>query len=282
VAADLSGYKVSNGETSSSSKFDSLVQTIEDALNALGDTSKTAWGAGQILALSQLSQSGAVSGHIPVWNGSAWAATNPNLSSLAQSGASVGQVPAWSGSAWVASATAGGPTVYVKTTEKDVVNTTVATDLFNNEITVAANKLSTTGAIKIWAGGDYLNSTGTPRNLTLNLNLGGTAIWTATIDSTNTWGAGSRAAWKFEAVVQALSSTSSQRSAGEFRAGPTTFPASVGTGGLDNTGGIWGPFLSIASSVDMTSAQALTLKATHGLANAGISVRCEFVRVEVT
>jgi hypothetical protein len=69
VSADFSTYKVASAETSDATKFDAFVQAVQDALNAIGDTTKMNWSSGQIIALSQMSQSGASSARCPPGTG---------------------------------------------------------------------------------------------------------------------------------------------------------------------------------------------------------------------
>lgn len=73
MPADLSGSLLSTGEGSSTSKQNTLIQAIQDALNNIGDTSKMAFAAGAIFTLSQIKQSGATSGQVPMWSGTQWA-----------------------------------------------------------------------------------------------------------------------------------------------------------------------------------------------------------------
>src|SRR5215471_12251933 len=112
MASDLAAYKVGANEQSSSTKFDGLVQRLQDTLNAIGDLSFMGWAAGQLLDLGQLKQSGASAGMVPQWNGSAW-------------------VPV-----------AGEQVFLNKYSETDVKNTSSATDLFGGSITIPANALA--------------------------------------------------------------------------------------------------------------------------------------------
>lgn len=76
MSADYSSYKVSSGEVGSSSKFDNLVQAVQDSMNAVGDTSKMAWAAGAIIdPATQIKQNGATNGQALAWNGSGWVPT---------------------------------------------------------------------------------------------------------------------------------------------------------------------------------------------------------------
>jgi hypothetical protein len=73
LAANLSAYKLAASELSSSTKFDNLVQALQDALNGIGDTTKMAFAAGAIFDPTKLKQAGATSGQVLIWGGTAWA-----------------------------------------------------------------------------------------------------------------------------------------------------------------------------------------------------------------
>src|SRR5262245_5700941 len=63
------------------------------------------------------------------------------------------------------------PTVYAvtyqKTTTTDVVNTAAKTDLFAAAFTIAGNAMSSTGICEVYAGGDYLNNSGSNKTFVL-------------------------------------------------------------------------------------------------------------------
>lgn len=72
MSSDLSSYKVAAGETPiSSSKFNNLVQKLQDSLNGLGG-GLTAWASGKNVPLTQLAQGGASTGQALLWNGTDW------------------------------------------------------------------------------------------------------------------------------------------------------------------------------------------------------------------
>lgn len=172
---------------------------------------------------------------------------------------------------------------YVKTAQTDVVNTVAATDLFGGAFTIEPGKLSADGSIKVYASGDYLNDSGSSRTIRLQLALGATTIWDATSDPIADPGAATRRAWWFELVIQAMASTSAQQSGGEFFIGDATTAAAVGTGQITaaNLNQI-APYKAIASALNMSGSQPLTLKVTHAFAATTISMRCAMARVEVT
>lgn len=73
----------------------------------------------------------------------------------------------------------GGTTItsYRKTTQKSVTGTLVETDLFNGEITVAANAIGTTGHLFGRAYGDAINNVATENLPRIKLKLGATTIF---------------------------------------------------------------------------------------------------------
>jgi len=70
MASDLSSYKVTAGATSSDTTQNNMIQAIQNALNAIGDTTQMAFAAGLILDGTQIKQNGAIAGQGLVWNGS--------------------------------------------------------------------------------------------------------------------------------------------------------------------------------------------------------------------
>jgi hypothetical protein len=175
---------------------------------------------------------------------------------------------------------------YVKASTTDVVNTITATDLFGAAFTVAGGLLPTNGAIKIFAGGDYLNSTGSTTKMRLRFQLGATTLWEQGATSDSIESAAYRRAWWFQAVVQAMGSTAAQQGSGLFMLGRDTPAAAIGVGfitsSVSGSGSFFSaPFLTAATSVNMASAQTLSLMLTHSTANASLSMRCQYARVEV-
>ena len=77
MALNLSAFKVALNELSSSTKFDSLVQAIQDAANNIGDAAYGAFIAGKIFDPTKIKQAGATAGQVIRWNGSIWTPSDP-------------------------------------------------------------------------------------------------------------------------------------------------------------------------------------------------------------
>jgi hypothetical protein len=165
---------------------------------------------------------------------------------------------------------------YVKATEKDIVNSTSAVDLLNDEVTIAGGSVGATGAIRVVMVGDYLNNSGSGATLTLEIILGATSLWKSTSSSVSS--SATRHILGFDFVIHARNATNSQ-----FMMGTGTFGGLAATTGLGPIAGI-SPFAIASagfSAVDMTADQTLVVKATHSVANALISARCEAADVLV-
>lgn len=67
MSLNLSSFKVALDELSSSTKFDALVQAIQDAANNLGDPAYGAFAPGKIFDLSKIKQGGATPGQVLAW-----------------------------------------------------------------------------------------------------------------------------------------------------------------------------------------------------------------------
>src|SRR5437016_8882562 len=63
----------------------------------------------------------------------------------------------------------------IASTEIDVVNTAVETALLS--VTVTGGSMGVHGALRVVLTGDYLNNTGTARQLSMAIKLGATTIW---------------------------------------------------------------------------------------------------------
>jgi hypothetical protein len=174
------------------------------------------------------------------------------------------------------------PTSYVKTTTTDVVSTAAKTDLLGGAFTIPANQMGASGCAKLVAGGDALiNVASSP--IILEMKLGATTLWQS-IASDQLTASAVRHAWHLTAVIQAMGSTSAQMASGLFVLGPAVAPT-VGVGSVNDpyttSRALLTPFLAAASAVAMTSAQALTFSVTHASANAALSMRCLYARLEV-
>lgn len=255
MTVNLSAYKVALDELSSSTKFDALVQAVENGFNNLGDATYGAFAPGLIFDPAKLKQNAAGVGQALVWNGTAWAP-----------------------------ATIAGPVAYKKITQKDVVNTAAKTDLLNAEITIGAGVMSSTGRLEFRAVGDYLNNSGANQTFTLELKLGAQVLWDS--GASDSWAASAnRHSWMVHVWLQAKAATNAQSGGGMFYLGDRA-TATTGQGhvsdlavGANRHGMAAIDFVN--ATVDMTAAQALTFSVTHSAANASLSMRLDEARVEV-
>jgi len=176
----------------------------------------------------------------------------------------------------------GAGTTYSKVTTKTVTNTTGLTDLLNGEIIIGAAKMTSTGSIKLRAGGTLFQnvSAGVGRQLRLQLALGATVIWDATSGGSVVLQDSGTSGWHFEAVI--IGTGTGQRTTGFFildRMDGNS--ASVGNGGLNTTPGLLAGFHGIGSAVDMTVAETLTLSVALGTASANYTMTLNEALVEV-
>jgi hypothetical protein len=176
------------------------------------------------------------------------------------------------------------PIPYVKTTTTDVVSTTSFADLFGGAFTLPINSLSATGCIRIWAGGDFLNNSGSVRGFSLQLSYAGVVFWQAAVDGQGV--STTRKGWHFEAALQALGGSSVYGS-GSFFLSQLTGPFVVGLGSLSfPANGInrmaFGSFATITNAAIQSAVQPLLLNAAPVFTHPSLSVRCLYARVEVT
>jgi hypothetical protein len=182
----------------------------------------------------------------------------------------------------------GTPGLYRKTTAKQVVSSTVETDLLNGEITIGAGVLGTVNALRLTASGDWINNTGanqiTPR---FKLKLGATTLLDTAVIATNWSSNAARMGWKVEATIQNLGATNSQWAqlvmdmSGFFTgAGAATFTTGEGINQIitANLAKILG---ANAGTVDTTAAQALAFTVTLPVSNAACDVTLKQAIVEI-
>lgn len=77
MPASFSTRKVAKGDGNASAKFNNLVQDVQNALNALGDTTKTAFTTATYIDPAKIQQTGAASGDWLAWSGTAWDNATP-------------------------------------------------------------------------------------------------------------------------------------------------------------------------------------------------------------
>ena len=255
MSADLSIYKVSKNETTSSTKFDSLVDALQDALNSVGDTSKTAFAGGLIFDPAKIMQNGANSGDVLTWNGTQYAPAAP---------------PA-------------GPVVYRKTTAQDVTNTTTETDLLNGEITLAAGALDSNKIMRATLVGDLLFNRNASDLARIRVKLGGSTVYDS--GATGGWQTGlsaSRLPWRMDLWVQELGSTSSQMFSGTLAVGTMPATPSTGLGILYSTAGVYEFSSNGPTAVNATVTLALQVTVQWSFASTNNSFRLQSGFVEVT
>lgn len=201
--------------------------------------------------------------------------TAVNAIITALTGGVSGQMFQAAGSTSVGWVYAGG--MYRKATVKDVVSTAAETDLLNGEITIGANVMGTTGAVRVTMLCDYLNNTGGNRNLTLKVKLGGTTLfgdaWTALSTSVT------RRAFHIQFTIANQNSAAIQFLAGTVGASSATAGSVAGLGHLND--GVQGSSFSGSATEDTTTSKALTVTATHSASDAALSVRLQHATVEV-
>lgn len=264
---DLSAYLVANGETPPDPvKFDNMIAAIQASLNAIGDPTKTTWAPGQILALSQLQQSGALTKQVPVWNGANW-------------------VPASMAALTVRTAF-----------NVDVNNTTTETDLLSGTtgsgyLKIPGNSLVALGGIRLILVGDYLNNTGSNRTIRLKIRIGSavgspsfttfSTLWDSGV-SDNIGSSPNRRSWEMALDLQALNATNSQNIGGEFQLSSQTAPT-VGLGPLaaPSSAALMGSITGAATSVDYTVDTGIVVSVIHSFVSASLSMRLLEARIEV-
>ena len=121
--------------------------------------------------------------------------------------------------------------------------------------------LSSTGRIRVRAGGDYLNNTGADRKLQLQFKLGGQTFWDDTSDDIST--DANHAAWHLEMMIQALGAGAQQAVGLYMMSSNSTVTAGTGPIRSAPALGACAVFLGAATTCDMTVPQPLVLNAKH-------------------
>lgn len=164
-----------------------------------------------------------------------------------------------------------------KVTQKDVNNTTTATDLLNGEFTIPANALSATSRAYLVAAGDFLNNSGSTRNEIVTLILGGNTVW-----QSNAFGvsaSANRRGWRLTAELIPISS-SVVKCSGTFTLSPAAVAGS-GIGGVDQgNAGYSGTFEQNNAAANLTTALALAFTIQHATASGQLQMRLEHARME--
>ena len=245
---DLSADIQTNGQVTDPVKVTSAFTTIQAAMNGLENVNFVGGAAIEVTKL-------ALGGGTNTWLRADGAWTSP-----------------------------GANTVYSgRNATVEVVNTTQGVDLFAGTMSIAAKALGANGTMELVAGGSYLNNTGSSHQLIMEFALGTTTVWKATSPA---YSAGSdQRSWVLFVVLQALGTTANQRTSGLLTVGDNT-AATTGMGVLRGAGGsataTGGPWLGIATTRPMTSAQDVILRASHDQANGSLSIKCEYAWMTIT
>jgi hypothetical protein len=153
-------------------------------------------------------------------------------------------------------------------------------------LTIPAGKLTTQGAIKLWAGGTYLHGGGTSWQVAMQLGLGGLVVWNSGAQTINVTATGNRRAWWFRAVLQAYGTLSNTHAGGYFG---VAWPAAAVAGGhlsdmgtVSSTNKISNAFYGAGVAADMTLAQPLGLAVQVAGGTGTATMTLDYARVEVS
>jgi hypothetical protein len=177
------------------------------------------------------------------------------------------------------------PLVYRKTSEKDVVNTVVETDLLNGEITVGAGVLGTTKTLRARLGGDFLNNTGSAQPPTITIKLGGTTLWKGTIGSgaaVQPSSSATRRAWSLNFDITNIAAANVQWMSGILSMSEAAAPT-TGLGIAGNVGvALTTPISTNGTvAVDTSAAVALVVTVIHNGTSTNLSMRLKQALIEV-
>lgn len=166
----------------------------------------------------------------------------------------VGGLPAW------AAAPAAGLTVLNRSlTTVSVVNTITETTVYS--FTIPANTLGADGGLYFYLAGTYLNNSGAARNLTVNIKLGATTVFSDTYSSI----AASASQRLFNLVLLGLNATASSQKWGPGHA----YVGSAGDTGFAGASIL--AQLAYATSAVNTAVNALfAVTVTHSAASASL------------
>lgn len=173
-------------------------------------------------------------------------------------------------------ASSGGTTIYRKTTEKVITNTTTETDLLNDEITIGANEMGANGWIDLHLAGTHENQSGASRTCRMRLKFGATTIWDSGATGTIRAVAVTDNGWEARIRIYNVNATNSQIAMGRVELGICAANATTGTGAFNDTqNGICGyaAELSGTAAEDTTASKTLKLTAQYDAASANTTIR---------
>jgi hypothetical protein len=148
------------------------------------------------------------------------------------------------------------------TSDVDVVNTVSETTIYSK--TIGANHLSTDRRLRLELTADYLNDSGSARNLTVRLKLGGTTITTVSVNGISASATRYAASMFFR--IQAKGATNSQII-------DVSYPNFSSNALL--------VALPVTSAIDTSVAQTLAVTVEHSAAHTSLSFRKRSVALEL-
>lgn len=152
----------------------------------------------------------------------------------------------------------------------NIASTAAETTLYT--FSIPANTLGANGSLVLELGGDYQNTSGSNRDLTLRVKFGGTTLFSDIRSGLTSTAA--LAAWKLTLTLQNLNATNAQHLNGRWslsgRAAATT-----GLGDIDAADTFAGTIASEGTdpTIDTTSAQTLEVSVQHSASSAAVAIR---------
>jgi hypothetical protein len=146
-----------------------------------------------------------------------------------------------------------------------VVNTATETDVLNE--TIPASTLGTTGGMRVTLLGDYLNNSGSAKDITVKFYFGGTVFHTVAFTALGS--TSFRRPMSFEYSLANLGTTGSQM-------GFCNFPQLTG----DPTLSTWLQTYADSGSIDTTVSQVFKVTVTHSGASASTDYTRRYYMVE--
>lgn len=153
--------------------------------------------------------------------------------------------------------------------EFDIVNLATEQTVFTQSI--PGNTIGIHGALLIFLEGDYLNSSGSSKTLTVKVTFGGTTVW-GSISGTFTTGA-NHVPIMLHGLLANEGAANVQRFAGRIAAGAASSGSVAGLGTWASTSDQFAGTIGGSAAVDTTAAQTLAITVTHSAASASTEVK---------
>jgi hypothetical protein len=160
----------------------------------------------------------------------------------------------------------------------DLVNSGALTALLSQSI--PGNIMGANGALLVIVKGYYLQNSGAPRGLTLEVIFGGTTMWGDNSGATFFTATATRYPFYMQFLLANEGATNSQRVSGQVNIGTAVAGSVAGQGTLGSVAlSVVTSFTGVAA-VDTTSAKTLSVSAQHSAANASLELKGS-VHIEV-